>query len=343
MKVLTTAKLPQEALDLLRSKADLVLEPTGLPKKWKELLPFTPGVQGILSLLTWEIRPELIDAMPELKGISNNAAGLDNIDLLTATKRKIVVTHTPDLLTHATADLTWALILGIARRISEGERFVRKGGWKGWEPQLLLGHDLWGKNLGVIGLGRIGLEVAKRGKGFGMRILYTSRTPKISEEEIYGLEYKTLSELLNESDYLTLHTPLTAETRGVIGEKELGQMKQTAFLINTARGPLVDSIALYQALKEGRIAGAALDVTDPEPIPLDHSLLTLENCLIVPHIGSATIETRRRMALHAAEDLLAVLEGKVPKFIANPDVLSNSSSKLPFIMKGVWRWGSKTQ
>ncbi|MBI4208169.1 MAG: D-glycerate dehydrogenase [Deltaproteobacteria bacterium] len=343
MKVLTTAKLPPEALDLLRSKADLVLEPTGLPKKWQELLPFTPGVHGILSLLTWQIGAELIYAIPDLKAISNDAAGLDNIDLKTATQRKIVVTHTPDLLTHATADLTWALILGIARRISEGERFVRKGLWKGWEPQLLLGHDLWGKALGVIGLGRIGLEVAKRAKGFGMKIFYHSQTPKISEEEIYGFEYKTLPELLTESDYLTLHTPSTPQTRGLIGEKELKQMKSTAFLINTARGTVVDSMALTLALKEGWIAGAALDVTDPEPIPSDHPLLTLENCLIVPHIGSATVETRRRMALQASEDLLTALEGSHPKFVANPEVFSEDSSEPPFIMKGIWRWGSQAK
>jgi glyoxylate reductase len=343
MKVLTTAKLPQEALDLLRAKVDLVLEPTGLPKKWQELLPFTPGVHGILSLLTWQIGAELIYAMPDLKVISNDAAGLDNIDLKTATKRKIIVTHTPDLLTYATADLTWALILGIARRISEGERFVRKGLWKGWEPQLLLGYDLWGKTLGVIGLGRIGLEVAKRAKGFGMKIFYYSPTPKISEEEIYGFEYKTLPELLTESDSLTLHTSLTAETRGLIGEKELRQMKPTALLINTARGAVVDSMALYRALKEGWIAGAALDVTDPEPIPPDHPLLTLENCLIVPHIGSATVETRRRMALQAAQDLLTVLEGGHPKFVANPEVFSDNSSEPPFIMKGIWRWKSQAK
>ena len=237
------------------------------------------------------------------------------------TRRGIVLTNTPGVLTETTADLVFTLILGIARRVGEAERIVRQGRWRSWSPFSFLGRDVHHATLGILGLGRIGLEVAKRAKGFDMRVLYTSRSRRREAEEKLGCVPVDLPTLLRESDFLTVLVPLTPDTRRMLSTAQFALMKPTAFLVNAARGAIVDQRALYAALRDGLIAGAALDVTDPEPIPRDDPLLSLENCLILPHIGSASIATRTRMATLAAENLAAFLSGNRPPTPVNPQVL----------------------
>jgi lactate dehydrogenase-like 2-hydroxyacid dehydrogenase len=250
--------------------------------------------------------------------ISNYAVGVDNIDVAAATARGIMVGNTPGVLTEATADLTWALMMAVARRLGEAERVLRAGKWRSWSPQLLLGQEVFGASLGIIGFGRIGQAVARRAGGFGMRVRYHSRTrPPVS-----GVEYADLETLLRSSDFVSIHTPLTGETRGIIGRRELAMMKPTAILVNTARGPVVDQEALVAALREGRIAGAGLDVFAVEPLPMDDPLRTLENVVLLPHIGSAGVATRKRMALMAAENLIAGIRGERPPYLVNPEALT---------------------
>ncbi len=319
-KVFVARLIPEAGLDLLKPKCDLDVWQDELPPSRAALLEHVKGCQGLLSLLTDKVDAELLDAAPDLKVVSNYAVGYDNIDVAACTARKIVVCNTPGVLSETTADLAWALLMAAARRISEGADYVRAGKWRTWGPRLLLGWDVHHATLGIIGLGRIGFEVAKRARGFDMRVLYYNRSRKPELEAELGLEYVPLETLLKESDFVSLHTPLTPETRHLIGAKEFELMKPTAVLINTARGPIVDSKALYQALKSGQIGYAALDVTDPEPIPADDPLLSLPNCLVVPHIGSASHATRNRMAVMAAENLLAALEGERPEHVVNPEV-----------------------
>lgn len=290
-----------------------------LPPPRDVLLKEVGEVEGLLCLLTEKVDAELMDAAPKLKVVSNMAVGYDNIDVAEATKRGIVVGNTPGVLTDTTADLAFALLMAGARRIVEGNDFVRAGKWKTWGPKLLLGRDVHGATLGIIGLGRIGSAVAKRARGFDMRILYYSRHRHRDLEEGLGIEYADLDTLLAESDFVTIHTVLSPETYHLIGERELKLMKDTAILVNSARGPIVDPKALYKALKEGEIAYAALDVTEPEPIPLDDPLLELENIIVVPHIGSASIATRTKMATMAAENLIAGLKGEMPPHCVNPE------------------------
>ncbi|HYN50217.1 MAG TPA: D-glycerate dehydrogenase, partial [Thermoleophilaceae bacterium] len=256
-------------------------------------------LEGLLSLLTDPVDAELIEAAPALRAISNYAVGTDNVDLDAASERGIPVGNTPDVLTESTADLALALMLALSRRLVEGDAYVRRGEWRSWEPELLLGRDLHGATVGIIGYGRIGQAAARRLEGFGCELLHTSRDGGVS-----------LEELLERSDFVTLHCPLTPDTRGLIDDEALGRMKATAYLINTARGPVVDTGALTRALHEGEIAGAALDVTDPEPLPGDHRLLEAPGLLVVPHIASATHATRERMADMAADNLLAGLAGE---------------------------------
>jgi glyoxylate reductase len=274
-------------------------------------------------LLTDKIDKEVLDAAPNLRVISSYSVGFDHIDVEEATKRGIYVTNTPGVLTETTADLAWSLLMTIARRIVEADKFVRTGKWKvGWSPTLLLGRDVYGKTLGIVGLGRIGSAVAKRARGFDMKVLYYDviRPPPEREKEL-GVEFAPLDRLLKESDFVTLHVPLTKETYHMISERELKLMKSTAFLINTSRGAVIDEKALVKALKEGWIAGAALDVFEKEPIDLDNPLLELENVVLVPHIGSASTETRSKMAEMAAKNLIAVLKGEEPPFLVNPEVM----------------------
>jgi len=315
--------IPEQGLQMVLDACHVEVWPEETPLPREVLVDRVHGIDGLLSLLTDSVDAEVMDAAgSNLKVISNYAVGYDNIDVPSASERGILVCNTPDVLTETTADLTFALLMAAARRVVEGADFVRAGKWKTWGPKLLLGLDVHHATLGVIGLGRIGTAVARRANGFDMKVLYYDYHHRREKGESLGaLMVDTLDELLSESDFITLHVPLKPETYHLINADTLSKMKRTAILINAARGPLVDTDALYDALRTGQIAYAALDVTDPEPLPPDHKLLTLPNCLVVPHIGSASIATRTSMAVMAAENLLAGLQGKVPKYLVNPGAL----------------------
>ncbi len=314
-------RLPQIGMDMLLPNTQATVWPDELPAPRAELLAQVRQAEGIVSLLTDRIDAEVMDAAPRLRVIANVAVGYDNIDVPAASARGIAVTNTPGVLTESSADCAFALLMAAARRIPEGRDYARAGLWKTWGLNLLLGQDVHGATLGIAGFGRIGQAVARRARGFDMRILYTSRTRNPAMEQELGAEYVDKATLLRQSDFLSVHTPLTTETRGYISAAELAQMKPSAILINTARGPVVDSMALHDALKAGRIFGAALDVTDPEPLPAGHPLYALDNCLIVPHVASGTVATRNRMAEIAATNLLAVLNRQRPPNCVNPEVL----------------------
>jgi glyoxylate reductase len=318
-RVYVTRQLPQPALDLLAQHTQMSVWPGELPPPRAVLLKEVAEVDGLLALLTDRVDGGLLDAAPRLRVVSNFAVGYDNIDVPAATARGVIVTNTPGVLAETTADFTLALMLSAARRIVEAEQYVKAGRWRTWGPQTLLGRDLYGATLGLIGLGQIGAAVARRARGFNMRILYNTPSRKPEAEQELGLEYKTVDELLAESDLISLHCPLNDETYHLIDRDALDLLKPDAILINTARGPVVDTRALVEALKQKPII-AALDVTDPEPLPPDHPLLSLPNALVVPHIASATVQTRTRMALMAAENLLAALRGERPPAIVNPEV-----------------------
>jgi glyoxylate reductase len=291
------------------------------PPPYEVLLAKVKAMDGLLCLLTDPIDRPLIEAGMSLKVISQMAVGYDNIDLTAATAHKIPVGHTPGVLTNATADLTWALLMAAARRVAEADRFTRRGLWQTWEPDLLLGPDVTGATLGIVGLGRIGQSVAKRAQGFEMPILYTDThrgDPKV--EQSLAVEFVSFDRLLQDSDFITIHTPLTPDTYHLFSDRQFAQMKSSAILINTARGTIVDPNALYRALNNGEIAAAAIDVTDPEPIPTDSPLLTLENLIITPHIGSASRQAREKMATMAIDNLLAGLRGDRLPYCANPEV-----------------------
>ncbi|MGC9400198.1 MAG: 2-hydroxyacid dehydrogenase [Anaerolineae bacterium] len=323
-RIFVTRAIPEEGLQMLTSACDVRLWEAEHPVPRDVLLTQAAEAEGLLTLLSDSIDAEVIAAAPQLRVISQYAVGYDNIDVAAATARGIPVGHTPGVLTEATADLAFALLMSAARRLSEGVDYVRAGRWTTWGPRLLLGRDVWGATLGIVGLGRIGAAMARRGHGFEMRVLTTGPHRKPDLEAELGVEYVPLDELLAASDYVSLHCPLTAETEGLIGEAELRAMKPTAILVNTARGGVVETEALVRALREGWIAGAALDVTDPEPLPADHPLVTLPNCIVVPHIGSATVSTRTRMAVMAAENLLAGLRGERIPHCVNPEVYASS-------------------
>jgi len=315
-------------LDFLAQHAHLALWEGDLPVPRGELIRQAADCDGLLTLLTDRVDSDLIEACPELAVISNMATGFDNIDIAAASRKNIIVTRTPGVLSETTAEFTLALMLAAARRVAEGDRFVRNGLWKTWGPQVLLGQDLSGATLGIVGLGGIGLELARRARALGMRVVYFSRTRKSSTERRFSLTFVDFDTLLAESDFISLHAPLTPETRHLIGRRELARMKPTAVLVNTARGPLVDQQALFKALAEGQIAAAALDVTDPEPIAPDDPLLTLENVIVTPHIASASVATRSRMAMLAAENLVQALAGKVPKHTVNREISRRWRAKL---------------
>ncbi|MBE2271477.1 MAG: D-glycerate dehydrogenase [Anaerolinea sp.] len=310
-KVFVTRQIPEAGLTRIREVCDLHVWESEMPAPYDQLTKRVGGMDGILCTLTERIDAALIDAAGAgLKVISQMAVGYDNIDVRAAAARGIPVGNTPGVLTDATADLAFALLLAAARRLTEGVEYIRSGHWTTWQPRHLLGADLSGATLGIIGLGRIGKAVAKRARGFDMRILATSRHLTDTEAEAHGATRVDLPTLLRDSDFVSLHTPLTPETRHLINRETLAQMKPSAILINSTRGGTVDQRALYEALRDGVIAGAALDVTDPEPIPLDDPILTLPNALVVPHIGSATVKTRDKMALMAAENLIAGVMGQ---------------------------------
>jgi len=251
-----------------------------------------------------------MDQAPKLKVIANYAVGFDNIDVKYASKKGIKVGNTPGVLTETTADLAFSLLMAASRRITEAVEYVKAGKWHTWGPRLLLGYDVWGSTLGVIGFGRIGQAMARRGLGFGMKVLYHSRTPKSEAEEAMDVEYASLDEIYSQSDYISLHTNLNESSKGLIDKKALNQMKSNCILINTARGAVINTEDLIDALETGKIAGAGLDVTDPEPIPSDSKLLKLNNCIVVPHIGSASYATRSKMSVMAAENVIAALSGE---------------------------------
>jgi glyoxylate reductase len=321
VRVAVTRKIPERGLCLLREFGDVVVWPEPLPPSRAQLVEFANGAHGLLSLLTEPVDAELLEQLPAVRVVSNFAVGFDNIDVPACSERGVAVCTTPDVLTDTTADFAFALLLASARKVVEAANAVPRGEWKTWEPLGYLGQDVAGATLGVIGLGRIGAAMAKRARGFGMRILYSDAIARPEEEREFGAERVDLEKLLKTSDFISLHVPLTPETSGMIGAAQLAMMKPNAVLVNTSRGPVVDNDALADALENGTIWGAALDVTDPEPLPADHRLVRLPNCIITPHVASATEETRAKMSELAARNLIAVLSGEQPLRCLNPDVL----------------------
>jgi glyoxylate reductase len=317
-KVYVTRQVPEEGITMLRQACQVEVWEGELPVPRDILLQKVRDIDGLYSLLTDRVDQELLDTAPNLRVVSNMAVGYDNIDVTACTARGIPVGHTPGVLTDTTADFAFTLLMTAARRVVEGVDYVRAGRWKTWGPTLFMGADVHGATLGIVGIGRIGQAVARRARGFDMRILYFD--PYVSDAGIAGATSVDLDTLLVESDFVTLHVPLTEMTHHFISRKELNKMKPTAVLVNTSRGGVVDPEALVEALRDEKIAYAALDVTEPEPIPVDHPLLTLPNCIVVPHIASASVATRTKMATIAAENLLAGLQGQPLPHCVNPDV-----------------------
>lgn len=319
-KVLLTRMLPQAALDLASTHCQMEVNRRDVRYTKKQLIQHLQGKVGMICVLTDTIDAQVLGSNPKLKVVSNVAVGLDNIDVQAATRHGIMVTNTPGVLTETTADFAWALLLTAARRVVEGDRFVRAGKWKEWMFMGFLGTDLYGKVLGICGLGRIGTAVARRAQGFNMKILYTQRHRDEARERELDATYVDKMTLLRESDFVVLMLPLTSETRHYIGRKELSTMKRTAILVNAARGPIVDEKALVQALTSGKIAGAGLDVFEREP-QVERGLLRLQNVVLAPHIASASMETRTKMASMAAENCVAGVTGRQPPNLVNPEFL----------------------
>ncbi|MFH5185213.1 2-hydroxyacid dehydrogenase [Paenibacillus sp. TAB 01] len=311
MKIVITRKIPPSIVSLMEDGHEVYMwddEETVMPRQL--LLQHAADADAIFTNVSDRIDKELLGRAPRLKVVSTMAVGYNNIDIAEAKKRGIRVGHTPEVLSEAVADLTFALLLGTARRVVEADRYTRAGKWKGWGPMLLTGQDVYGAAIGIIGMGRIGRGVARRAKGFGMHILYHNRTRKPEAEQELGAQWRSLEQLLSESDYVVMLAPSTPETHSMIGPRQFAQMKPNAILINTSRGGNVDEQALYDALTTGKIWGAGLDVFETEPIGKEHPLLQLPNVIALPHIGSATIETRLQMADIAARNLLAALRNE---------------------------------
>jgi glyoxylate reductase len=317
MRTLITGNLPDEITDLIRREHEVEIHRENRPLEREDLLALVEDKEGLLCMITDRIDDDVLQHAPRLKVIANMAVGYDNIDVAAASGRGVPVSNTPDVLTDATADLAFALILGVARRLVEGDRRTREGKFRYWAPMHFLGHEVSGKTLGIVGLGRIGKALARRAQGFHMKVLYQNRR-RISptEEAALGVSYADLAELLSRADFISLHVPLTPDTYHFVGEKELAMMRTSAYLINTSRGPVVDEMALLRALEKNRIAGAGLDVYEHEP-DLTPGLNDLDNVVLLPHSGSATVETRTRMGYKAAENLLAGLRGEKPPDCVN--------------------------
>ena len=316
LKIFVTRLLPKPAMDKLEENFKVRVNPHDRLLTKQEIIAGTRWCDILLCLLTDTIDADIIKSNPNLKGIVNYAVGFNNIDVDVASSLKIPVTNTPGVLTETTADLAWSLIMAVSRRLYPAERFLREGKFRGWGPMLLLGSDIHGKTLGIVGAGRIGTAVARRASGFNMKIIYSDlseMSPAIPAEKV------EFDELLQTADYVTIHVPLLPETRHLIGERELKLMKKTAYLINTARGPIVDEKALAKALKNGWIAGAGLDVYENEPL-VEAELLACDNAVLLPHIGSATVETRTNMGLIAARNAIAVSKCEIPPQIVNPEI-----------------------
>lgn len=330
-RVFVTRPIAEPAIRRLATIARVDLWDDEMPPPPDELRARARQADGVLSMVTDRFDAATIRALPRLRTISNLAVGVDNIDLAAATRAGVAVGHTPGILTETTADLAFGLLMAVARRIAEGDRYVRNGRWRTWGPKVMLGRDIHGATLGIIGWGAIGQAMARRGAGFGMRVLYLPgrraarpargrRTRPSAGSALQAAEETNLERLLRESDFISLHVPLTTATRHMIGRAEFAIMKRTAILINTARGPIVDPQALVGALGAGRLAGAGLDVTDPEPIEANDPLLKLSNVVITPHIGSASHATRLKMAELAVDNLIDVFDGRRPRHCANPAV-----------------------
>ena len=319
-RVYVTRRVPEAGLTMVRKGCDAEIWEAETPVPRDILLQKVADAEGLYCLLTEQVDEALLAAAPRLRVVSNYAVGYNNIDVAACTARGIPVGNTPGVLTDTTADFAFALLMSAARRVTEGVTYVRDGRWVTWGPKLLLGVDVYGGTLGVVGFGRIGQAVARRARGFDMRVLAYDpySVPQGLDPDL--AELVDLDTLLTESDFVSVHVPLTAETERFIGTTEFAKMKPSAILINTARGPVVDPDALLTALQKGRIAGAALDVTEPEPLPQDHPLVTLPNCIVTPHIASASVATRNKMAVIAAENLLAGLEGSRLPHCVNPEV-----------------------
>jgi len=313
--------LPAQGMERINSFCDARIWEGELPPPTEVLLKNVADVEGLVSLLTDRVDSRLMNNAPKLRVISNYAVGFDNIDIKEATKRGIVVTNTPGVLTETTADFTFALLMAAARRVVEADKVVRAGKWKTWGPMILLGQDVHGSTIGIIGLGRIGEAIAPRARGFDMKVFYHDAVRRRDAEQELGITYTELGSLISESDFITIHVNLSDATYHLIGTQQFAKMKNTCILVNTSRGPIVDNMALYDALKTGKIAFAALDVTEPEPLPADHPLLSLDNVIIAPHIASASVATRTRMALMAADNLIAGLNGKMPPNPVNSEAM----------------------
>jgi glyoxylate reductase len=321
-RVFVSRRIPDDGLKPIVAAADADVWQDDLPPPRDELLRRIEGVDGVLALLTDRVDAEFFDrAGPRLKVVSNYAVGFDNIVVPEATRRGIPVGNTPGVLTDTTADLAFALLMAAGRRVVEGDRYVHDGRWKTWGPMLLLGTDVHGSTLGIVGFGRIGQAMARRAAGFGMTVLYHDVQPLPDDvTRPLGATYVELDDLFARADFVSLHTNLTEDTRHLVNSDRLRRMKPTAVLVNTSRGPVVDQRALYQALSEGWIMAAGLDVTDPEPMPVDEPLLTLPNCIVVPHIASGSRDTRGKMAEMAAANLLAGVRGERLPTPVNPEV-----------------------
>ena len=315
--VFITRRVTEKAIEILRQNFEIGIWEEDYPIPRERLLEEAEKADGLYIMLTDKIDAELISKTKNLKAISIMAVGYDNIDVNYATDKGIIVTHTPEVLTETTADLTFALIMDTARRVSEANRYLLEGKWQTWSPMLMAGQDVYGATLGIIGMGRIGTAVAKRAKGFNMNTLYHNRSRNFNAEKELKIEYRSLDNLLMESDFIVLLTPLTNETTNLIGERELGLMKSSAIFINVSRGATVDEEALYNALKAKKIWAAGLDVYRKEPISKENPLLKLDNVLALPHIGSASINTREKMAILAAEGLRDALLGENPRYVVN--------------------------
>lgn len=319
--VFVTRTLPEPGLEILRKHCDVKVWPQRLPPSQADLREGISGAAGVLTLVTDPVDGEMMDSAPDLRVISNYAVGYDNIDVTAATERGIAVTNTPGVLTEATADFAFALLMAAARRVVEGDCAVRQGQWLTWEPDFLLGKDVHGAVLGIVGLGRIGRAIASRAVGFDMRRVYFDVNRNVEAEEELGVEYVPFEDLLGMSDFISIHVPLSAETHKMLGQAELRSVKQGAVLVNTSRGEIIDEDALVEALCEGRLGAAGLDVYSEEPLPVDHPLVQLGNAVLCPHLGSASVAARKAMARIAAENLVAILRGRRAEHVVNPEVL----------------------
>lgn len=322
--VLITRAIPVKAIDFLRQSCDVAVNPHDRPMTKDELFAGAHGKDAVMTMLTDPVGAELMDAAgPQCRIIANYAVGYNNMDVPAATERGIFLSNTPDVLTDATADMAWALMLAVARRVVEGDKATRAGQFVGWSPLYMLGPEVSGKTLGIVGAGRIGQATAKRAIGFNMNVVYSANSPKPDFEKATGASFLPLDELLKTADFISLHVPLTPKTQHLIGEREFGIMKKTAILVNTARGPVVDERALARALQTGQIWGAGLDVYEREPV-VEEGLLGLQNAVLAPHLGSSTFETRENMGMMAANNILKALNGEVPPQCLNPEALNKS-------------------